>query len=135
MDLGSLCHIEHETAPPFVDAPQIRAVPKIKYDISGRKPDQTRQKKNLEFWGVESTEAQPRGTDGHHEAPMRLDSNTPENGHFSAGGSVHRSFSSESVPRGDREDPESNGGILPPTYLSFQLGYLGTFAVTHGMTA
>jgi hypothetical protein len=52
VDLGSLCHIEHETAPPFVDAPQLRAVPKIKYDASGRKPAQTRQKKKSGiFWG------------------------------------------------------------------------------------
>ena len=40
-----MCHIEHETAPPFVAAPQLRTVPKIKCDISGRKPAQTRQKK------------------------------------------------------------------------------------------
>ena len=51
VDLGSLCHIEHETAPPFVDAPQIRTVPKIKYDVSGRKPDQTRQKKKSGILG------------------------------------------------------------------------------------
>ena len=97
VDLGSLFDVEHETTPPFVDAPQLRTVPKIKCDVSGRKPAQTRQKKIWNFFWVESTEAQPRGTDGHREAPMRLDSNTPENGHFSAGGSVHRPFSSESV--------------------------------------
>ena len=55
------------------------------------------RKKIWIFWGVESTEAQSRATDRHREAPTRLDSNTPKNGHFSAGGSVHRPFSSESV--------------------------------------
>ena len=37
VDLGSLFDVEHETTPPFVDAPQLRTVPKIKYDVSGRK--------------------------------------------------------------------------------------------------
>jgi len=64
--------------------------------VAENQPKRAR-KKIWNFLGVESTEAQPRGTDGHREAPMRLDSNTPENGHFSAGGSVHRPFSSESV--------------------------------------
>ena len=45
VDLGSLCHIEHETTPPFFVAPQLRRVPKIRYDVSDRKPAQTRQKK------------------------------------------------------------------------------------------
>ena len=44
----------------------------------------------LDFFLVESTEAQPGATDRHREAPMRLNSNTPKNGHFPAGGSVHR---------------------------------------------
>ena len=47
--LGSLCHnIEHETAPPFVAAPQQRAFPKIRCDVTDRKasPDAP----DLFFW-------------------------------------------------------------------------------------
>ena len=62
------------------------AVPKITCDVGDRKPAQTRQKKNLDFFLVESTEAQPGATDRHREAPMRLNSNTSKNGHFSLAG-------------------------------------------------
>ena len=63
------------------------------------------RKKIWIFLGVESTEAQSRATDRHREAPTRLDSNTPKNGHFFAGGSVHRPFSSESVYRPFHKPP------------------------------
>ena len=84
----------------------LSTVPQIRYGASGRKPAQTRQKKNLDFFWVESTEAQSRATDRHREAPTRLDSNTPKNGHFSAGGSVHRPWSAESCGLGT---PRSRG--------------------------
>ena len=98
VDLGSLCHIEHETAPPFVDAPQQRAFPKIRCDVTDRKasPDAP----DLFFWDfvlVESTRTQPEANDRHRQSPLLAHSNTPKNRRFSAGGAVHRPFSSGSV--------------------------------------
>ena len=37
VDLGSLFDVEHETTPPFVAAPQQRAFPKIRCDVTDRK--------------------------------------------------------------------------------------------------
>ena len=84
----------------------LSTVPQMRYGASGRKPAQTRQI----FLVVESTEAQPRATDRHREAPMRLDSNTPKNRLLPLG-AMHPPFSSGSV-RAQKEGGLINGILL-----------------------
>jgi len=65
VDLGSLCHIEHETAPPFVDAPQQRAFPKIRCDVTDRKasPDAPDLFFGILFWSSRPEHNQKPTTD------------------------------------------------------------------------
>ena len=65
VDLGSLCHIEHETAPPFVDAPQQRAFPKVRCDVTDRKasPDAPDLFFGILFWSSRPEHNQKPTTD------------------------------------------------------------------------
>ena len=65
VDLGSLCDIEHETAPPFVAAPQQRAFPKIRCDVTDRKasPDAPDLFFGILFWSSRPEHNQKPTTD------------------------------------------------------------------------
>ena len=65
VDLGSLCHIEHETAPPFVAAPQQRAFPKIRCGVIDRKasPDAPDLFFGILFWSSRPEHNQKPKTD------------------------------------------------------------------------
>ena len=88
VDLGSLFDIEHETTPPFVDAPQQRAFPKIRCDVTDRKasPDAP-DFFWIFFWSSRPEHNQKPPTDTANRAIARSFQHAEKSSFFRRGGS------------------------------------------------